>query len=51
MNSSEISNSIDEMDDVWNQSDNETFLDLKRKIYNRSFLTYNDKMLMLSRNS
>ena len=51
VNSSDISNGINEIDDVWNQSDNETVLDKKRIKSNRSLPTNDDKMLVVSRNS
>ena len=49
INSSEISTGLDDINDVWNQSDNETFLDKKRTKSNRIFLTGDDIRLMVSR--
>ena len=47
----EISNGIDQIDDVWNQSENETVPDKKRIKSNRSLLTDDERRLMVSRKS
>ena len=46
MNSYEISNGIYEIDDVWNQSYNDTAPDRKRTKYNKSLLTDDDRSLI-----
>ena len=51
VNSSDISNGIDEIDDVLNQSDNETVPDKKRRKSNRSLLTEYDRILTVSKKS
>ena len=51
VNSSEISNGIDEIDGLWNQSVMKQFQIKKCTKSNRSFLTYYDRRLMVSRKS
>ena len=47
VNYSEISNGIDEMDDVWNQSNDKTCLDQKLRKSNRIMLTVDEIRLMV----
>ena len=51
INSSEISNGIYDIDDVWNQSDDETGTGKKRRNSTRTFLGDDDKILVVSRKS
>ena len=47
---SEIPNGKDEIDDVWNESDNKKVPDKKRGECQNSFLTDDDHILSISRN-
>ena len=51
IDSSEISNGIYDIDDVWNQSDDETGTGKKRRNSTRTFLGDDDKILVVSRKS
>ena len=50
INAPEISNGKDEIDHVWNESDNENFPDKKSGKYHNIFLTDYDRRLIITRN-
>ena len=50
MNASEISNGDDAIADIWNEHNPEQFHDTKRGKYQNSFITNNDRNLIMSNN-